>query len=246
MKLPVDFEQKVKLPPAINGRSYPYQISANHLMQNFRYSALQVDGAEVGGLKLTETTAIDGTRTVKLDGLSTSDHPWKVTDLGDGSVSIGAGYVNAYFMTYVDAGVPIGPDASGGPTTIVAAPMASYSGGIATISGTQYIYAEFSRNQAYDEYCQSEGSGNDIVLASVYNEFDPLPFVNLDQAETATIAVSSSTPDMYVPPDGVAARCIAKVTESGSSFVIKQYITHNFDMFLPIVKLTVVTNTLPP
>jgi hypothetical protein len=246
MKLPVDFEQKVKLPPTINGRSYPYQISARDLMQDFRYSALQVDGAEVNGLKLTETSAIDGTRTVKLDGSLTTIHPWAVTDLGDGTVSIGAGYVNAYFMTYVDAGVPIGPDASGGPTTIVAGPLASYSGGVETISGTQYIYAEFSRNQAFDEYCQSEGSGNDIVLASVYNEFDPLPFVDGDQADTATIVVSSSTPDTYVPPDGAAARCIAKVTESGSDLVINQYITHNFDMFLPIVKLTVVTNTLPP
>jgi hypothetical protein len=97
MKLPVDFEQKVKLPPAINGRSYPYQISANHLMQNFRYSALQVDGAEVGGLKLTETTAIDGTRTVKLDGSAQggSDiaHEWKVRFVEDGLYSVAGGTV---------------------------------------------------------------------------------------------------------------------------------------------------------
>jgi hypothetical protein len=46
MNLPVDFEQKVKLPPAVNGRSYPYQISARDLMQDFRYAALQVDETE--------------------------------------------------------------------------------------------------------------------------------------------------------------------------------------------------------
>jgi hypothetical protein len=84
MNLPIDFEQKVKLPPAINGRSYPYQISARHLMQNFRYAALQVDQSEVGGLQLVETSAPDGTRTVSLagqaaGGVGGSLHPFKVT-----------------------------------------------------------------------------------------------------------------------------------------------------------------------
>lgn len=80
MNLPVDFEQKVKLPPQVNGRSYPYQISAKDLMQDFRYAALQVDKNEVGGLKLVETIAGDGTRTVKLDGqVETINHPFKVT-----------------------------------------------------------------------------------------------------------------------------------------------------------------------
>lgn len=83
MNLPVDFEQKVKLPPQVNGRSYPYQISAKDLMQDFRYAALQVDGSEVGGLYLSETIAGDGTRTVKLEGEaaagSTFRHPFQVT-----------------------------------------------------------------------------------------------------------------------------------------------------------------------
>ena len=60
MKFPIDFEQKVKAPPQIDGRSYPYQISAKHLMDNFRYAALQVD-SESG---LTETTSSSGTRTI--------------------------------------------------------------------------------------------------------------------------------------------------------------------------------------
>lgn len=83
MKLPVDFEQKVKLPPQVNGVSYPYRISAKDLMDDFKYAALQVDGYEVGGLQLVETIAGDGTRTVKLDGEivagSTINHPFQVT-----------------------------------------------------------------------------------------------------------------------------------------------------------------------
>jgi hypothetical protein len=83
MNLPVDFEQKVKLPPAVNGRSYPYRISARDLMQDFRYAALQVDDTEVSGLSLVETLNPDGTRTVKLAGESTSgstiNHPFRVT-----------------------------------------------------------------------------------------------------------------------------------------------------------------------
>lgn len=67
----------------VNGRSYPYQISAKDLMQDFRYAALQVDSSEVSGLQLVETTAPDGTRTVKLDGEvaagSTINHPFQVT-----------------------------------------------------------------------------------------------------------------------------------------------------------------------
>jgi hypothetical protein len=60
MKFPIDFEQKVKEPPRIDGRLYPYQISAKHLMDNFRFAALQVD-SESG---LTETKSSSGTRTI--------------------------------------------------------------------------------------------------------------------------------------------------------------------------------------
>lgn len=35
--LPIDFEEKVKLPKPPNGNGYPYQISAKDLMRNFRY-----------------------------------------------------------------------------------------------------------------------------------------------------------------------------------------------------------------
>jgi hypothetical protein len=60
MKLPIDFEQKVKMPAQINGRSYPYQISAKDLMDNFRYAALQVDVYS----GLTETISPSGARTI--------------------------------------------------------------------------------------------------------------------------------------------------------------------------------------
>lgn len=97
MNLPVDFEQKVKLPPMVNGRSYPYQISAKDLMQDFRYAALQVDGSEVSGLQLFETIAPDGTRTVKLDGEiiagSTINHPFQVTyDAAANNYAVASGH----------------------------------------------------------------------------------------------------------------------------------------------------------
>ena len=60
MKIPIDFEQKVKMPAQINGRSYPYQISAKDLMDNFRYAAVQVDAFS----GLTETISISGERTI--------------------------------------------------------------------------------------------------------------------------------------------------------------------------------------
>ena len=37
MAFPVNFEEKVKAPPAINGAGYPYRISARDLMANFQY-----------------------------------------------------------------------------------------------------------------------------------------------------------------------------------------------------------------
>jgi hypothetical protein len=60
MKFPIDFEQKVKEPPQIDGRQYPYQISAKHLMDNFKFAALQVE-PESG---FTETISPSGTRTI--------------------------------------------------------------------------------------------------------------------------------------------------------------------------------------
>lgn len=40
MALPIDFEEKVKQPPAVGGiGGYPYSISAKHLMQNFSYAS---------------------------------------------------------------------------------------------------------------------------------------------------------------------------------------------------------------
>jgi len=36
-KLPVDFEKKVKQPPPVDGKGYPYQLSAKDLMRNFTY-----------------------------------------------------------------------------------------------------------------------------------------------------------------------------------------------------------------
>ena len=40
MKLPVNFGEKVRLPPAVAGTGYPYRISATDLDVNFAFCAL--------------------------------------------------------------------------------------------------------------------------------------------------------------------------------------------------------------
>ena len=43
LKLPIDFDEKVKTAPSANGTGYPYRISASDLMANFTYAALIVE-----------------------------------------------------------------------------------------------------------------------------------------------------------------------------------------------------------
>lgn len=42
-RLPIDFSEKAKIPPAIGGAGYPYRISAKDLMQDLVYAALDAD-----------------------------------------------------------------------------------------------------------------------------------------------------------------------------------------------------------
>jgi len=51
IKLPVDFEEKVKNAPPPDGRGYPYQLSAKDLMKNFNALAGQIpDGTAMGDI----------------------------------------------------------------------------------------------------------------------------------------------------------------------------------------------------
>jgi len=52
VNLPVDFEQKVKLPPKANSAGYPYKLSAKDLMLNFKALADQglPDGNMIGDI----------------------------------------------------------------------------------------------------------------------------------------------------------------------------------------------------
>lgn len=55
-KIPVDFSEKAKIPPAVGGAGYPYRISAKDLMQDFVYAALEVNTeAHSSGLALAES-----------------------------------------------------------------------------------------------------------------------------------------------------------------------------------------------
>lgn len=41
--VPVDFEEKIKLPKGSGGGDYPYAIKARDLMENFVYASLDLD-----------------------------------------------------------------------------------------------------------------------------------------------------------------------------------------------------------
>jgi len=51
MSLPVNFEEKVKLPAAVGGAGYPYRISAKDLMQNFVFASVIVDASTKEGFR---------------------------------------------------------------------------------------------------------------------------------------------------------------------------------------------------
>ena len=43
INLPINFDEKVKMPGDAGGTGYPYRISAKDLMSNFEYAALDAD-----------------------------------------------------------------------------------------------------------------------------------------------------------------------------------------------------------
>lgn len=45
IRLPVDFEERVRRPPVVGGAGYPYLISAKDLMDNFKALAAGGGGA---------------------------------------------------------------------------------------------------------------------------------------------------------------------------------------------------------
>lgn len=69
-KLPIDFEEKVKLPPSPAGTGYPYRISAKDLMKDFVFASPIVDketpSGNKNGLTVTETTGQGGHQARKL------------------------------------------------------------------------------------------------------------------------------------------------------------------------------------
>lgn len=65
MIFPTDFRQKVAMPPAINGNGYPYKLSAEDLMRNFEYAALDVETEQAGPITLQITT-VNGVRKISI------------------------------------------------------------------------------------------------------------------------------------------------------------------------------------
>lgn len=58
-KLPHDFEQKVRMAPAIGGKGYPYQLSAKDLMDNFRHVNGEEGAEGTGGNGLPDGVSGD-------------------------------------------------------------------------------------------------------------------------------------------------------------------------------------------
>ena len=219
MKLPVDFEQKVKLPPQVNGVSYPYRISAKDLMDDFKYAALQVDDVEVDGLQLVETIALDGTRTVKLDGEIAFPHPWKCTSNGDDSVTISPGFTLG--TTSQDS-----PGLEILPSFALLKPLDSFVGGTVIVTGTGYIvgYVAFSYGTIVYET---------EALTSVDAETVPINTVRLSVGNGVNVEFSSDFPDGTTP--GNYYFVIAKVSLSGGVAVVdEQYLHYNptLDIYL--------------
>lgn len=112
-KLPVDFEKKVKHPPGVDGKGYPYQLSAKDLMLNFNAllkllpdgktgDMLYHDGTEwvlldnpgLPGTGDTNQLTHDGTSPVWATESATGgsgDHPFKITaETGTYTISSGS------------------------------------------------------------------------------------------------------------------------------------------------------------
>jgi hypothetical protein len=208
---------------------------------------IEIRGNSVSGendAMVVEDGLVTEVKTFSVDDIT---HPFKITNGGSGNAAISAGFSHGYYMIYDEAGTSIGPDDTGGPngpTYIVAGPSATYLGGTLAITGTKYIYAEIPRVKASLEYCQSEGSGNDIVTTKLYNEIEPGGYDGLDTVDSIVMFASDDPPPGYLPSTGITARCIGRVTNTAGVITVdQQYITHNFDMFIPTVKTLVVTNT---
>lgn len=59
MSVPVDLQQKLKLPAAPNGTGYPYRLSASDLMKNFVFASVTVSPYTREGVRngIKETSA---------------------------------------------------------------------------------------------------------------------------------------------------------------------------------------------
>jgi len=69
MDFPVDFTEKAKLPASAGGSGYPFKISANDLMRNFHYAALD---AEDGWIENKKDSLWEG-RKLKLPKLPSGE-----------------------------------------------------------------------------------------------------------------------------------------------------------------------------
>lgn len=242
MPIPVNFEEKVKL-PAANG--YPYSLRSDDLMKNFAWCDL-LPSEETDEIRIELDEVVGVTQQHKQRRLRVATTgivpPWKVTDNGDGTVAIAAGFILGHYFTHPtpnwndDTAVT-----TANPTTVVLGAGASYSGGDVEITGTKYIYALLPRNgtsKLYSESNSFDGASGLYVETELGDDIEPAT------TDTVIITAQDNSPDTYLPDSSVAAVCIAKAVNAGSSITITQYVHHNPTVFIPIVNT--IAYVLPP
>lgn len=226
-KFPVDFEQKVKQPPPIDGRGYPYQLSAKDLMRNFQFTADLLPEGKKGDMLYN-----DGSNWVLLDnpGEPTTgeenalihdgsipawnarasagtgaDQPWKVTANGDGTVTVSAGHL--FYRTSES------PAADTLPQWYHLKVFASYAGGSVTVGGSGRIYASIAVNPSAADY------------AALTNIYGADPFYLNRVYPSGSISVEYGT--MPTTGDVFIVEIAAVSLVDGVAVVDTQFLTHN-------------------
>ena len=229
-KLPVDFEKKVKQPPGVDGRGYPYQLSAKDLMLNFNAllkllpdgktgDMLYHDGTEwvlldnpgLPGTGDTNQLTHDGTSPVWATESATpgeSDHPWKVTANGDDTVAVAAGRMTTHRIN--------GTGDLGVAESLVGF-FLEFAGANVTVTGAGYIYAlcDIDHVVTGDD---TLGGGSGARFYSERQVFSGTPTVVFSATAPATF-------DPYVAEGRNFAVVIATVTLAASIAAVgTQYI----------------------
>lgn len=154
------------------------------------------------------------------------DHPWKVSDNGDGTVAVAAGVMFDVVSSRLPSSGQDGSDFVMNP--LVYAGTSSLS----ITSGTRYIYAkvgiDFARDPTYESTVVPDSGGSPLTNSTTFAfDFADAATITVYESANAPTAEGTSGGGQWIVP-------IAKVTRSGSTTTVDvQYLTHN-----PMLQLT--------